>query len=181
MKVNLIIFDEWLGFYILINNIKMQQTSRWRLLDSINLICEEIALASHCQELINTYRIDIESASDSETIKSLSDKIEDQEYILEQSIKIRRDVMSNVYDTYKWDHNLRCEVKHSIWAYQYATECLYANQDDWKRKYIQQLCYEKMIWILSKFCGVDEFITCSRCLEEILQNGNSKKIIKESN
>ena len=36
----------------------MEQTSRLRVLDAVELIANQIAIGSHCQELINEYMAD---------------------------------------------------------------------------------------------------------------------------
>lgn len=152
----------------------MDKTSRGWLIDAVNLICEEIALVSHCQELINSYKFDMENAESWEEITKIMRKLEDQEDIMHSAINTRRSVMSVIYEEYKWDHNMRCSLKHAIWAYQFATECLYANPNSWTLKNLQQKCYEDMISILSLFCWIDEMVTCSRCLQDELDANKNK-------
>lgn len=144
------------------------QTSRGWLIDAVNLICEQIALASHCQELINTYTNEMGNEDDEVSIQALVSKIQLQEQILKTSLSIRREVMSRIYQTHPWDHNNWCSLKHAIGAYWYATECMYANPDDVIWQQFQQKCYGNMVGVLWLFCGLDELILCSRCLEDEL-------------
>lgn len=141
----------------------MDKTSRWRLMDAVNLICEEIAFASHCQELINAYHIDLQWWDE-----TVIEKMIQQKDLLMISVDNRRNTMKYIYDKFQWDHHSWCSLKHAIGAYQYTTECLYANPDDGFWLAMQQSNYQKMVWVLSIFCWVDEFITCSRCLEDKL-------------
>lgn len=133
-------------------------TSRWRLIDAVNLIAEEIAFASHCQELINNAQQEWDTKT-----------IDHQRDLLQNSINNRRKIMWMIKEKYK-DHNknLWCSLKHAIWAYQFATECLYADQDNEHRREIQQNCFDQMVKTLTLFCWIDEIVTCSRCLEDML-------------
>jgi len=148
------------------------QTSRWRLLDAVNLMAENIALASHYQELLNVYRFDVDNAADELQILELNTKIENINTLLSSCIKIRRDIMSEIDRQFQWDKQIWCAFKHSVWSYQYATECLYANQESLFRKDMQQKCYEDMVSVLWLFCGLKELIACSRCLEDQLLDSN---------
>lgn len=147
-----------------------KQTSRGRILDAVNLMCEQVAIASHCQELINIYTIDIKTFEEWKwvTVEDLTNKLMIQKNILEKSVSMRRSIMSKIAEMHPWDHHVRCSLKHALWLYQFATEVLYANPDDifWIKQ--QQECYEIMIGVLWLFCGVKEFVTCGRCLEDEL-------------
>jgi hypothetical protein len=58
-------------------------------------------------------------------------------------------------------------LKHAIGMYEYATEVLYATNSA-KAEVMQQDAYEIMVGTLSQFCGIDELIICSRCLDDAL-------------
>ena len=138
-------------------------TSRWRLLDAVMFVMEQIALSSHIREHINVIRVDMESA-DKDTFDFLIKKLSDQEQLLQDSLEIRRKMMDEIHIAFKWDHEQRCSLKHAIGAYWYATEVLVAgNFDNGVMKYIQQKSYEQMVAILSLFVG-EELVKCSRCL-----------------
>lgn len=139
--------------------------SRWRLLDAIQLIAEQIALASHCQELINEYTIKFQETP--QEIELLTKRFEQME-ILTSILQSRRELMAKIYQTHTGDHNQRCSLKHAIGIYQFATECLYANQADPFRQDLQQKSYQNMIGILGLFCWIPGLITCARCLEDEL-------------
>lgn len=132
----------------------MSQTSRHWIIDAIELIANDIALASHYQELINS-RWDYQlSEKQSETVW----------LVLQSSIQRRRNLMSLIEKEFpKWDKKFWCALKHSIGIYIYATELLYANPLSLKFKEIQQNAYEDMIIVLSLFTW-KEINVCGRCL-----------------
>ena len=153
------------------------QTSRWRILDSVSLIAEQIGLASHCQELINTYTHDLLNTLPEE-IEEITNNIIIQKKILDQAIATRRQVMSEIFEAHQWDHYQRCSLKHAIASYGFSTECLYANPNNSNWVSIQQTCYENMIWVLWLFVWVEEFTVCSRCLEDELLAKKDLQITK---
>lgn len=139
------------------------QTSRLRVLDAVELIANQIAISSHCQELINEFMSDY----DLEPTEELKQKIIDQQSILSQSITMRRMVMENLLETFESsDKNLRCTFKHAVASYMFATECAHA-MTAICREDIQQRAYLQMIQILSMFLGIEPQL-CGRCLQDIL-------------
>jgi hypothetical protein len=66
-----------------------------------------------------------------------------------------------------WNHQYWCLFKHALWAYQYATECLYANL--WNPWIWNEICvksYTNLIAIANKFLWWDWIETCWRCLAD---------------
>lgn len=151
----------------------MEQTSRLRVLDAVELIANQIALSSHCQELINELMSDYEL----EPTEDLSIKIKNQQSILAQSIRLRRMVMENLLVSFESsDKELRCTFKHAVASYMYATECAHVSGQNIWREDIQQRAYIQMIQVLSMFLGV-EVQLCGRCLQDILSYKQSKDVL----
>lgn len=149
----------------------MEQTSRLRVLDCVELIANQIAIGSHCQELINEYISDYEL----EPTAELKQKIINQENIHAQAITLRRMAMENLLEIFESsDKNLRCTFKHAVASYMFATECLQAATSIcWSD--IQQRAYLQMIQVLSMFLGVEPQL-CGRCLQDILSGKQSKNV-----
>lgn len=143
-------------------------TSRWWIIDAINFIQEQIALASHCQELIHYYESKINETTDREVqqLHLLNRWIQQQ--ILDSAMQARRTMMKVIQEKYKGNHLYRCQLKHAIAAYQFATEVMYANVDCWEFTRMQSMAYENMIGVLSLFTNQEEFVTCWRCLDDML-------------
>jgi tRNA(Glu) U13 pseudouridine synthase TruD len=149
----------------------MEHTSRLRVLDAVELIANQIAIGSHCQELINEYMSDYEL----EQTDELRQKIIDQQNLLSQSITMRRMVMENLLETFESsDKNLRCTFKHAVASYMFATECAQAATAICRGD-IQRRAYLQMIQVLSMFLGV-EVQVCGRCLQDILSGKQSKNV-----
>lgn len=155
-------------------------TSRWRVIDAVNFIQEQIALASHCQELIHYYdneiaNLDAESHDmDPASPNNPILKRWVQEDLL-ASINIqRRSMMKMIEESFQWNHLHRCQLKHAIASYQFATEVLYAQSEGkiWYPtfEFIQKKAYENMIGVLSLFTNQEEFVTCGRCLDDMLSS-----------
>ena len=149
----------------------MEHTSRLRVLDAVELIANQIAISSHCQELINEYMSDYEL----EQTDELKQKIIDQQNLLSQSVTMRRMVMENLLETFESsDKNLRCTFKHAVASYMFATECAHAATAICRGD-IQRRAYLQMIQVLSMFLGV-EVQVCGRCLQDILSGKQSKNV-----
>lgn len=153
-------------------------TSRWWIIDAINFIQEQIALASHCQELIHYYDNEIANLEpESHDIDPTSPnnpilKRWVQQDILDSVNHQRRSMMKMIEESFQWNHLHRCQLKHAIASYQFATEVLYAQPNDGiaykKFEHIQKMAYENMIGVLSLFTNQEEFVTCWRCLDDML-------------
>lgn len=133
----------------------MERTSRWWLLDMVNFIADNIAFVSHAQELINA------NSSTQDNLESNADLIT----IRDEATEMRRFAMQYIQKELDCDKHYWCLVKHAIWSYQYATECLYANINDPLLVLLQQKAYENMVATVSKRVK-SEMVTCSRCLED---------------
>lgn len=152
----------------------MQQTSRLRVLDAVELIANQIAISSHCQELINELMSDYEL----EPTEELSTKIKNQQSILAQSIGLRRMVMDNLLVSFESsDKELRCTFKHAVASYMYATECSHVSGQNIWRETIQQRAYLQMIQVLSMFLGIEPQL-CGRCLQDILSDKQPNDVFK---
>ena len=124
----------------------MENTSRMYILDLIEAIINQIQLASHCQELLHFYYTEYQAKKDT-TLLSLMDI---QQELLDNSIEIRRGMMKKL-ETESTDKKMWCSVKHSLSAYGFALEVLYANPEDFEFKYLAQQTYEQLMKILSLF------------------------------
>lgn len=92
-------------------------TSREAILDSIELISNQIALASHCQELINTYTIDYEKEKYQSEKDKIIKKIDQQFSILTKSIDMRRELTNQIKSEFDTEPKLWCSFKHGIASY----------------------------------------------------------------
>lgn len=151
----------------------MNQTSRLRVLDAVELIANQIAIGSHCQELINEYMTDYEL----EPTEELKQKIINQQNIFAQALSLRRSIMENILQIFEWsDKNQRCLFKHAVASYMFATECKDAATSIC-REDIQQKAYYQMLQVLSMFLGVEPQL-CGRCLQDILFAKQSENVLK---
>lgn len=142
----------------------MQQTSRHRLLDAVELIWQQCALVSHCQEIIDSYW-----TSEEVTIEDVT--------LAEETIincnSVRRNIMQNILLHFKWNKLYWCQVKHSVFAYELSCELLYADWNNISFLENQRKCAENMYKILSKFINQD-VVVCWRCLNDALEVNDKK-------
>jgi tRNA(Glu) U13 pseudouridine synthase TruD len=151
----------------------MISPNRLRVLDAVELIANQIAIGSHCQELINEYMSDYEL----EQTEELKQKITNQQSLLSQSITMRRMVMENLLEIFESsDKELRCTFKHAVASYMFATECAQAATSICRGD-IQRRAYLQMVQVLSMFLGV-EVQVCGRCLQDILSGKQSKDVFR---
>ena len=136
----------------------MTKTSRHRLIDTVEYIANNIALASHFQEILNS---EMDESFDKSWIEEQRNK----------SIEDRRNAMQKIKDEFIWDPHLWCILKHSIAMYGYATEMLYANKRDTTFIALQQNANDNLFIVLSKFIG-EEVTTCGRCFNDMILNQN---------
>ena len=152
----------------------MEQTSRLRVLDAVELIANQIAIGSHCQELINEYMADY----DLEPTEDLRIKLLHQQNLLWQSISLRRMIMDNLLQSFEEsDKNFRCSFKHAVASYMFATECAHISCQNIWWEVIQQRAYYQMIQVLSLFLGIEPQL-CWRCLQDILHDKLNKDVLK---
>lgn len=149
----------------------MKQTSRQYILDLVEVIINQIQMSSHLQELINVSSIDMKSYIDEgkhDEALTENKKYIEYKYLLEDSIKIRRDSMEKLMKEFKGNYKYRCLFKHSLSSYWFMTEVQYATK--WTYDTLQQDCYEQMIKIISMFLELDEIVTCWRCAMDMLED-----------
>lgn len=132
-------------------------SSRWWILDAIELLANQIAMVSHLHEMISERRLE-----DKDT--------EELEESLERYISSRRSLMGNLYKKFPGDKDYRCMFKHAIASYQYATELLEADYSE-ENYLLREDMYWEMVWIASKFFGVEP-TPCWRCLSDELLSKN---------
>ena len=135
----------------------MKQSSRSRIVDAVEYIANNIAMASHLQELINS--------SDNEEVTS--EMIAIARPRIQSLNKSRRELMWEIRDLYNGNMHLWCALKHAIAMYGYATELLYADTENVAFARIQQWASETMYETLSQFIG-EEVTTCGRCFNDEL-------------
>lgn len=150
------------------------KNARPDILDTIELIANQIALCSHFQELINVLRVDIKSEEDEVKGKEMFEKMNKLVGLLNESVTMRRSLMTQLESEVAVDHTMWCAVKHAIASYQYATEILYAHPKEVIYQVNQQRAYEQMIQVLSLWTG-QEMVTCGRCWLDALNETNDGK------
>jgi len=151
----------------------MEQTSRLRILDAVELIANQIAIVSHCQEIINELMADYET----EPSEKLQQQLMDQQSIMHQANTIRRMAMDSLLNSSdETDKNQWCVFKHAVWSYMFAMECSHVLWQSIDRANIQERAYMQMLQVLSMFLGVEPQL-CWRCLADILTN-NKKNVFK---
>ena len=89
-----------------------KNTSRDALFDAIEYLFNQIAIASHCQELINNKYIDYETEVDDILAAGIKNEISDLEELLKISVKMRRDMMLQIKSEWDCNHEMWCLVKH---------------------------------------------------------------------
>ncbi len=147
------------------------KNARPDILDTIELIANQIAICSHFQELINVGRVDIEHEEEAAKATEMYEKTQKIEILLFHAVELRRKLMSQLEQEVAVDHKMWCAVKHAIASYQYATEVMYAHNGKVKYEKNQQEAYEQMIQVLSLWTG-QEMVTCGRCwLDNMTENG----------
>lgn len=147
-------------------------TSREAALDAIELITNQIALTSHCQELINTYSIDYEKEHYQSNKEKIAVKIDQQFEIMSKAIDMRRELTNQIKEEFDTEPKMRCSFKHAVAAYGFATELAYAYKDTDKAPFyqkFQQQSYEQLMKVASLFLWLEEILSCGRCLLEALQ------------
>lgn len=146
-------------------------TSRDTIIDSIEFLSNQIALASHCQELIHNYISEINLEATTDTQKDeLIKKIDQQKSILESAIDMRRNFTKKLFNSISgWDHKMRCSFKHAVASYWYSVELRYANMWDFDYEVMCQNAYEQLISVASLFFWLDDIVTCWRCLVDQLK------------
>lgn len=145
-----------------------------RVMDCVELIANQIAISSHFQELIN----EEQSNYDLEPTVELLQKIEEFKRLNNSAITLRRKAMEDLLLSFEdSDKNLRCLVKHSIGAWEYALECSQANPSSLWWEQIQQDAYYQMLQIISMFLWVEPQL-CGRCLQDILSDKQPNDVFK---
>lgn len=146
----------------------MEQTSRLWILDAVELIANQIAIVSHCQEIINELMADYET----EPSEELQTKLINQQSIMHQANNLRRTVMDSLLNSSdESDKNQWCVFKHAVWSYMFAVECSHVSWQSIDRDNIQEKAYMQMLQVLSMFLWVEPQL-CWRCLADILINNN---------
>ncbi len=138
-----------------------KNSSRWRVLDAIELMVNQIAIVSHCQEVINELTIEYNSVSDPEDVTQVLRDIVTYEEVLTNALESRRDIQKMLMDEFSGNKKAWCLFKHAVAAYWYATEVKDATPDAVR---IQQKAYEDMIRIAGIFFWVEVETDCARCL-----------------
>ena len=134
----------------------MKQTSRNRLIDSVEYIGQLLAYSSHMQEIIDWYW-----ESDEITIEDFQFAI----WEVKISIVARREMMQVIMDTFWGNNKYWCALKHSIFAYTLSTELLYSDIKNKTFAESQKMSAQRMYRALSKFIWT-EVVTCGRCLSD---------------
>lgn len=155
------------------------KSARPDILDTIELIANQIALCSHFQELINVGRVDIKSEDDADVAKEMFAKVMQYTELLENAVELRRALMKKLEEEVAIDNKMWCSVKHAISSYQYATEIYYAHPEDNIYLRFQQNAYEQMIQVLSLWTG-QEMVTCGRCWLDALSEQDALSETKEN-
>lgn len=159
-------------------------TSRWVVVDLVEVIKEQLAIYSHLQEL---YKEVVD------TIDALTSSWANQDSIDEEAIKAVRlkKEIKNVYSRRQkamqelktlakdYDHKARCLVKHSIKEWWIAEEVWNTDMDNERFEEImldaETFCYK----CLSLFLWT-EIVTCWRCLtDELLPSNDVANAEKE--
>ena len=147
---------------------KKQLNSRNSVFDLVEAIFHEIAFQSHCNENLHDTMNDIESTSDIWELTKLNENAEEINWLLNDSIQLRRDLMNKLKEQYVTNMNYWCALKHSIASWWYINECF---QTDTSYARLLKRETDKMISTLAKFLWID-ITNCMRCLWDSLLNYN---------
>jgi hypothetical protein len=120
-------------------------------MDAIELIANQIAIVSHCQEIINDLRLDYSTETDITNKENLIKEISNQELIKNQANSMRRNIMENIKREFENSNDkLWCTTKHAIASYMFAVEVASANNSI-ERDEFQAQAYVQLIQVLSLF------------------------------
>lgn len=142
-----------------------QETSRHWILDAIECIKNCEAIASHCNEIMDSIYGNV----------SKNDKAYDDYMNLnrmkEIATKVRRKTMRKVFESFdNADHQYWCILKHAIAAKWFMDEVVAADNDDSPslRSNEPHDLYELMSLAISSFIWVEPQV-CARCMADDLE------------
>lgn len=155
--------------------MSLSQTSRDSILDTIDLISNLASVPSHSQEVLRELRKEFEITGLDET----KENIEILEILELDSLKLRRDIMTQILEELDGDSKYWCLMKHLIVSYGLSQELLqanYSNKSEEKYKNFTDRSFQLLLVGLKLFLKLPEIPTCSRCLSDATQSIKQSKL-----
>lgn len=152
----------------------MRETSRWVVIDLVEVIKEQLAIYSHLQELYKEVVDNIESwmanwASEN-YLNELQQKATELHKELKHVYNRRQQSMNELKKLAKtYDHKARCLTKHAIKEWGIAEEVWNTDMDNLIYEQLMLDAETFMYKCLSTFLWT-EIVTCWRCLSDELDN-----------
>ena len=142
--------------------------SRGWVMDLVNSIANDLALANHLTETLHAKEVDLKNVEGDEA-KAITEQISNIETILRRTTDLRRKKMSRLVETFDdYDPRMWCAIKHSIESYMQSMEVFHAtnSKEDWV---LFQESIDNMASVISVATG-HEMQSCARCFSDQLMN-----------
>ncbi len=158
--------------------MQQNQTSRWVVVDLVEMIKEELAIYSHLQELYKEVVDNIDKANEDNADDEILGSLIKEAWELKDKIKNAYSRRQKAMNELKWlainyNHKAWCLVKHSIKEWWIAEEVWNTDMNNLVYEEImldaESFCYK----CLSLFLGT-EIVTCLRCLTDELLSYNNE-------
>lgn len=158
--------------------MQQNQTSRWVVVDLVEVIKEELAIYSHLQELYKEAVDNIDKANEDDADDEILGSLIKEAWELKEKIKNVYSRRQKAMNELKWlainyNHKAWCLVKHSIKEWWIAEEVWNTDMNNPVYEEImldaESFCYK----CLSLFLGT-EIVTCWRCLTDELLSSNNE-------
>lgn len=151
---------------------EINETSRWVVVDIVEMIKEQLAIYSHLQELYKEVVDNIDSAvnnwASEETINSLTTEAAKLRTSIKDAYIRRQKTMAELKKMAKtYDKKMHCLLKHAIKEWWIAEEVWNTDKDNDTYEALMLAAENYMYKVLSQYLGT-EIVTCWRCLADEL-------------
>lgn len=158
-------------------------TSRWAVIDLVEVIKEQLAIYSHLQELYKEVVDNINAVIDSWANADYIEELRLEAFRLRNDIKDvyerRRNTMAELKKlAIKYDKKCHCLLKHAIKEWGIAEEVWNTDMDNETYEALMLDAENYMYKVLSQYLWT-EIVTCWRCLTDELLPSNDVVNAKE--
>lgn len=156
------------------------ETSRWVVVDIVEMIKEQLAIYSHLQELYKEVVDNIDNAisnwASENQINALTTEAQNLRNNIKDSYARRQQAMAMLRSqAVKYDRKCHCLLKHAIKEWWIAEEVWNTDKDNDTYEALMLAAENYMYKVLSQYLGT-EIVTCWRCLaDELSLSSNTKE------
>lgn len=148
------------------------ETSRWVVVDIIEMIKEQLAIYSHLQELYKEVVDNVDSAIENwaseEQLNALTTEATRLRNSIKDAYKRRQETMAELRKlAINYDRKCHCLLKHAIKEWWIAEEVWNTDKDNSTYEALMLAAEHYMYKVLSQYLGT-EIVTCWRCLADEL-------------